>query len=301
LLLAFPLTKSTQQEVSLYYPALSTPETYCITVNKDPDNFQPANDIVCTIELIAKNFLPADKAELVLVDGPEGILHKIKRAWKKSEPQEFFAAVERFNRFIQPLRKDGVLERVLKKSTTLSFDLIEHILGQSYARTVALDVDELRKYEAFSNNVYGELLPRFTSQVFKDANLRSDSVFVDLGSGIGNVVLHAALEVGCESWGCEVMPAAADLAEKQAKEFRSRCKLWGIRPGKVELRKGDFLEVPDIPSALRRADLLVSLPCETLMVEELLGELCANMVGSWSIIMRSRRNLTPASLICFSS
>ena len=135
--------------------------------------------------------------------------------------------------------------------------LSERILTQSYARSVALEVDSLRKYKAFSNNVYGELLPRFTSELFKQARLRPDQVFVDLGSGTGSVVLHAALEVGCESWGCEMMEKACELADAQAREFEARCILWGLNPGKVTLEKGDFLENDAIAGVLLRADVLV--------------------------------------------
>lgn len=101
-------------------------------------------------------------------------------------------------------------------------------------------------------------MPKFTGRIFKDAGLRSDQVFVDLGSGTGNVVLHAALEIGCESWGCEMMEAAYRLADKQKKEFLARCKLFGIRPGNITLEKGDFCENPKIAEVLKRADLLVS-------------------------------------------
>lgn len=94
-------------------------------------------------------------------------------------------------------------------------------------------------------------------QVFRDTALTSSHVFVDLGSGVGNVVLQAALEVGCESWGVEVMPNPARLADAQATEFGARCKRWGVRPGEVHLLAGDFLLSPDIDAVLRRADVVL--------------------------------------------
>ena len=52
--------------------------------------------------------------------------------------------------------------------------------------------------------------------------MKCDQIFVDLGSGVGNCVLQAALEVGCESCGCEMMDKACNLAELQEEEFKAR-------------------------------------------------------------------------------
>ncbi|KAK9321430.1 histone methylation DOT1 [Lipomyces orientalis] len=131
------------------------------------------------------------------------------------------------------------------------------ILGHIYSRIVSPHVNELRKYTAFSNNVYGELLPKFVSRIFKELELSSDQVFVDLGSGVGNCVLQAALEIGCESYGCEMMEIAAELADKQAVEFQERLKLWGIKAGLVRLITGDFLKSDEIGEVLQKTDLLL--------------------------------------------
>ncbi|CAG8627027.1 7573_t:CDS:2, partial [Scutellospora calospora] len=45
------------------------------------------------------------------------------------------------------------------------------------------------------------LLPDFVSEILRKTRLNHEQVFVDLGSGVGNVVLQAALEIGAESWG----------------------------------------------------------------------------------------------------
>lgn len=82
-------------------------------------------------------------------------------------------------------------------------------------------------------------------------------MFVDLGSGVGNVVLQAALEVGCESWGIEQMVNPAGLAAKQHDEFRARVRMWGLYAGRVTLLQGDFLASRDIDEALKRADVVL--------------------------------------------
>src|SRR5690606_21739763 len=60
-----------------------------------------------------------------------------------------------------------------------------------------------------------------------------------------------------ESWGCEVMQNACDLADLQHDEFKSRCLLWGLAPGEVHLTRGDFLNEESILRALRRADVVL--------------------------------------------
>jgi len=110
---------------------------------------------------------------------------------------------------------------------------------------------------AFSaRHIPEQFLPGSTS-IFSETQLRSYQVFVDLGSGVGNVVLQAALEVGCESWGIEQMPNPASLATEQLQEFNARCKRYSVNPGKAHLIEGDFLASTEIDNALRRADVVL--------------------------------------------
>ena len=162
-----------------------------------------------------------------------------------------------YNETIGRLRDEGVIAKHLDAMHSLSLPWVERILTQVYSRTVSLRVESLKKYESGTDNVYGELLPRFISDIFQKTHLKSDQVFVDLGSGVGNVVLQASLEVGCESWGCEMMQNACDLARLQQAEFKARCRLWGLSSGKVHLVQGDFLDNERIAKALRRADVVL--------------------------------------------
>jgi len=243
-------------------------ERYMLVQHRDSDEFSPIGDITATIQMVAEQLLSPKHRIPILCEDVEadGVILKIRRAMRRGDPKLLEEAIEKYNKLIRTYRKSGVfqknIEKLGKSGMGIPLAFSEHILAQSYARSVALEVDALRKYEAFSNNVYGELLPKFTSKLFKEAKLKPDQVFVDLGSGTGNVVLHAAIEVGCESWGCEMMEKACELADAQAREFEARCILWGLKPGKVTLEKGDFLENEAITNVLRRADVLVcSLFC----------------------------------------
>jgi H3 lysine-79-specific histone-lysine N-methyltransferase len=155
------------------------------------------------------------------------------------------------------LRSSGNLSKNLDKVHNLPFEMVRLILRQVYDRAVSPKVDILKKTKDNKDNTYGELLAHFVTMIIEETQLKSDQVFVDLGSGVGNVVLQTALEVGCESWGCEMMPNACDLADAQETEFSARCRLWGIKPGKVRLERDDFTRNVAIHDAIKRADVIL--------------------------------------------
>ena len=198
---------------------------------------------------------PADVA--VFKNDSHGLLRRLKRARDKRDGATYISIIHEWNDAITTSRIDGRIANVLDESSELDLRLIERILTQTYARTVSPRVSTLRQYENGTDNVYGELLPKFVSEIFRVTALGSKHVFVDLGSGVGNVVLQAALEVGCESWGCEIMENACVLAELQEREFKARCRLWGLAVGDINLQRGDFLENQKINKVLSKADVIL--------------------------------------------
>lgn len=94
---------------------------------------------------------------------------------------------------------------------------------------------------------YGRILPKAMQKVFHDVmGLQPDSIFVDLGHGIGNTCLQAAFTVGCHSKGIELVDARYFASEafnrclaKAANIRRERRPhLWNHRAGLIELRHG---------------------------------------------------------------
>jgi len=208
------------------------------------------------VDMVSQNYVPEGELH-IFNDESTGLKRRFRRALAHASVAEFQATAKDYNRAVDRLRLDGIIAEHLDGMHSLSLPLVERVLTQTYARTVSPRVDSLRRYENGTDNVYGELLPRFISDIFKETRLQSDQVFVDLGSGVGNVVLQAALEIGCESWGCEVMQNACDLAELQQAEFKSRCRLWGLAPGAVHLIRGDFLKEESIGRILHKADVVL--------------------------------------------
>ncbi len=223
---------------------------------KHKDEFKPLEDIIQVIEQVARHYLPKADSDPITNDST-GLSRRLKRAIARQSENDFREIVTEYNDIMLRLRKNGTIAKNLDGKHSLELPLIKRILDQTYSRTVSLRVASLKQYQNGTDNVYGELLPRFISKIFKDTRLRSDHLFIDLGSGVGNVVLQAALEVGCESWGCEMMDTPCDLAELQEREFKARCRLWGLAIGDIHLERGDFLANMNIRKMLPKADVLL--------------------------------------------
>ncbi|KAK5137264.1 hypothetical protein LTR08_000234 [Meristemomyces frigidus] len=248
--------------VELQYPSKCPRERFELKWPKRSENkdYKPMEDITETISHIVDHYFPPALAQKYK-DPDTGFQRRFEHAWVRNDIPAFVRTVKNFNAVLKPLVDDGTIQRSLAKRDCLNrsqdLDLVRRILEQTYGRTVSPKVETLRAYDNGTDNVYGELLPRFVSQIFKQTGLNHESVFVDLGSGVGNVVLQAALEIGCESWGIEQMSNPCELANQQAIEFPARARLWGVDVGQVQLLRGDFTSHPDILALLKRADVVL--------------------------------------------
>jgi len=131
------------------------------------------------------------------------------------------------------------------------------MIEENYQRAVGPHALALNNYQAFTSQVYGELLPSFVSDIIKVTGLTSESIFVDLGSGVGNVVLQASLETGCKSYGIELQPTPATVGRSQLGEMKRRCRMWGVRMGDVELEEGDMLKSRRVDEMVAKADVVL--------------------------------------------
>ncbi|EED23237.1 conserved hypothetical protein [Talaromyces stipitatus ATCC 10500] len=233
-------------EITLQYPSTFEGERYQLAVSKENDDFKPLDDIFQVVEMVSEYYIPENMLD-EFNNESTGIKRRIRRAFAHASEAEFREVISDYNRAVQKYVSDGSIAKHLDETHVLQLPLVERILTQIYSRTVSPRVDSLRQYENGTDNV----------TIFKETHLKSGQVFVDLGSGVGNVVLQAALEIGCESWGCEMMPNACTLADLQQAEFKARCSLWGITPGKTRLIQGDFLTEQSIIEVLKRADVVL--------------------------------------------
>jgi H3 lysine-79-specific histone-lysine N-methyltransferase len=249
--------------IELQYPGSSQRERYHLVKSRDVEDFSPLDEIINVVKTVARHYLDEAGASALDDEINGGLAQKMEQArargrkGKLGAQTAFIRAVDEYNRKITALRNDGSIEKRLGNLRSINYSLVETIINQIYTRTVSPRAHLLREYENGTSLVYGEILPRFMNTIFKETRLKSDQVFLDLGSGVGNCVLQASLEIGCESWGCEIMKNPCDFAAKQKVEFDARCRLWGIQPGAVHLERASFLTHPPITEVIKRADVIL--------------------------------------------
>ncbi|KAK8845461.1 hypothetical protein IAR55_006174 [Kwoniella newhampshirensis] len=185
----------------------------------------------------------------------------------------FVRAMERFNTAMEELQTDGSLKEWLRtkgrgmKSRDWSI-LVDAVHDQAYSRVVGPYSNELEHHPKHPDEVakaimgkedaYGELRHNFMSQVIQQTNLTPDSVFVDLGSGVGNCVLQAALQAGSRSYGFELLPVPARCARLQVREVQRRWAMWALKGNvEVEVHEGDFRIHPVVAKRLCEADVVL--------------------------------------------
>ncbi|KAJ7177756.1 histone methylation protein DOT1-domain-containing protein, partial [Mycena filopes] len=141
--------------------------------------------------------------------------------------------------------------------TGLPKKVLMRIVEENYQRSVGPHVAKLKQYEAFSSAVYGELTPSLVHEIVGLTNLKEDSLFLDLGSGVGNVVAQASLQTGCRSYGIELNPRPASVARDMVPNFQVRCRMWGLKVGDIELEEGDMLMSPRVNELISQADVVL--------------------------------------------
>lgn len=111
----------------------------------------------------------------------------------------------------------------LKPQSRPSTGLLKHIIQQVYNYAVT-DPDKLNQYEPFSPEVYGETSFEFIAQMINEIEFTPDDVFVDLGSGVGQVVLQVAAATSCRMCiGIEKADVPTSFAEVIFNVIYSRC------------------------------------------------------------------------------
>ncbi|XP_068174804.1 histone-lysine N-methyltransferase, H3 lysine-79 specific isoform X1 [Antennarius striatus] len=129
----------------------------------------------------------------------------------------------------------------MKLNKRPSNGLLRHILQQVYNHSVT-DPEKLNNYEPFSPEVYGETSFDLVSQIIDEMEMMEDDTFVDLGSGVGQVVLQVAAATNCKHYyGVEKADIPATYAETMDKEFKKWMKWYGKKHGEYTLERGDFL------------------------------------------------------------
>jgi H3 lysine-79-specific histone-lysine N-methyltransferase len=81
--------------------------------------------------------------------------------------------------------------------TRTSDELTRFLMGFIYNRAI-IDPTMLNKYQPFSPEVYGETSYDLIDSLLKRVSLKETDTFMDLGSGVGNIVLQVAASSKCQ-------------------------------------------------------------------------------------------------------
>ncbi|CAI8510690.1 unnamed protein product [Pichia kudriavzevii] len=248
------------QRVQLHFPFSEYKEDYILALPKDELQFNPFDEIGKNMEILSTQFFPPDESvKVVNLEDPENcIVGKYIKAFDDNDLDLLLKCIDEFNNLIDELRNNGkILDHVINKKA-FSICVIYELLNQCYLRRVLPDSKKLSNYKAFSNEVYGELMPAFLSSVYRACNLNSRSCFIDLGSGVGNCVIQASLEFGCESYGVEIVEHASRLGDLQLAEFNNRCRVLGLNPGITKLfSQQSFIDNPPVKAVVDRCDVIL--------------------------------------------
>ncbi|CDR39448.1 CYFA0S03e03466g1_1 [Cyberlindnera fabianii] len=220
----------------------------------------PFEEIGRLIEVYGISYIPdSHKLKVYNPDDPfKSMAGRYSKAFFDMKYRQCVKIIKEFQALVAELQSSGEILKHLKQKKTFSRICLHEILNQVYSRAVSPRVNLLKSYKAFSNEVYGELLPKFISKVFDQCGVNSSHRFIDLGSGVGNVVIQAALEYGCESYGVEIMENCSVLAEEQEAVFFDRCKFFGINPGAVKLfGNQSFVGNEVVSDCVSKADVIL--------------------------------------------
>jgi len=135
-----------------------------------------------------------------------------------------------------------------------SMPLLKHIMNQAYSKAIT-NPEELNYYEPFSPEVYGETSFDLVAEVIKHTHIKESDIFLDLGSGVGQVVLQVAATVGCKCYGIEKADIPSKYAEKLDREFVKWMDWYGKSYGEYEIMRGDFLD-PEFTEIFQSATVI---------------------------------------------
>ncbi|VUZ55504.1 unnamed protein product, partial [Hymenolepis diminuta] len=118
---------------------------------------------------------------------------------------------------------------------------LKFIMNLCYNRSIE-EPDKLNKYTPFSPQVYGETSFELIQQILENVETSSEDSFIDLGSGVGQVVLQVAASSDVKfSRGIEKAAYPSECARRMDKEFRRWMGFFGKPYQPYELIEGDFL------------------------------------------------------------
>ncbi|XP_076440940.1 uncharacterized protein LOC143280205 isoform X2 [Babylonia areolata] len=171
----------------------------------------------------------------------EIVEHRILQDYDTKCFESIKKVCERYNKAVDSFRqlKDNLWHQKPKERPQMK--LVRHIVQQCYNYAVR-DPEQLNHYEPFSPEVYGETSFELVEQIINTIKMGEDDYFIDLGSGVGQVVLQVAAATRCKfCYGIEKAEWPAKYAVDMDIQFKKWMSFFGKSHGQYLLEKGDFL------------------------------------------------------------
>ncbi|XP_078658462.1 uncharacterized protein LOC144903875 isoform X4 [Branchiostoma floridae x Branchiostoma belcheri] len=224
-------------ELRLKSPAGAEPAIYHWPLQSD-NNRDEALEIIETIRWVCEDF-----PELKLAMENNVLLDYDTKSYESMK-----TICDKYNRAIDAtlqlcFRGNQVrgTTRPAQLQTRPSRGLLRHILTQVYNHSID-NPDKLNNYEPFSPEVYGETSFDLIAQMTDEITITEDDTFMDLGSGVGQVVLQVAASTPCRfCYGVEKSDVPAIYSQRMDVNFKKWMKWYGKTYGEYKLEKGDFL------------------------------------------------------------
>ncbi|XP_048255471.1 histone-lysine N-methyltransferase, H3 lysine-79 specific-like isoform X7 [Haliotis rufescens] len=219
------------QELKLHSPAGAEPAVYQWPI-PGSDGRDGAHEIIDTIRWVCEDF-PELKQSMdpKLIQATDSKSYESLKHLCDTYNNNLDSALQLWKGTAQTYQLNK------RPSTTL----LKHILQQCYNHAVT-DPEKLNQYEPFSPEVYGETSFELVDQMIRSINFTEDDSFIDLGSGVGQVVLQVASATPCKMcYGMEKAEWPALYQGAMDKEFRKWTRWYGKKYSDYKLEKGDFL------------------------------------------------------------
>ncbi|KAJ7852934.1 S-adenosyl-L-methionine-dependent methyltransferase [Mycena olivaceomarginata] len=226
--------------VSLIYPVSLLEERFLLLEPRDPRSltYDPVEDLVSIVK------------DLYHVTNPEdntGLLQSWIEAVDERDLTKFDQTFANINTFFRHAHYRQNHHEHLGNS----------LCQQAYYRVITPNLKQLAKYRIGTDAVYGEVVANIPDVMIREGRLTETSHFVDMGSGIGNMVCLMSIRARCSSFGVEMMAQPAALAEKFAQQSMLRAQGCGMRIGKMRLVEADMLESGLVKENVTAADVVL--------------------------------------------
>jgi len=193
------------------------------------DEHDQACEIVESIKWVGSDWPEVAEAMGSLLDSYN------RHAWESMSK-----IVDTYNNAVNDMVTSNKHKDRLNKRT--SRQMLRHIIQQVYNRAIC-DPNELNHYEPFTPEVYGETSFELINQMIDQISpIGEDNKFLDLGSGVGQVVLQVAALTDCSLCvGIEKAIIPSGRAVEMDSLFRRWMAWYGKKYSPYTLHQGDFL------------------------------------------------------------